>query len=213
MFDNVIVGVGEHESWHDAIALARRLVSDDGRLTLANIYVFAAEPRLSAGYSGEDEAMERRRAAELLQRARAEAGRPAAALWRGAPSVGRGLHELVDQLEADVLVVGMSRKAGLRRLLRGDNARAALNGATCAVAVAPAGYARRVCAIERVGVCYDGSAEELARTGTDIDLLVVGSRGHGRLGRLVRSSKYRTLAGTIECPLLIVPRRANTSAW
>ena len=50
MFDNVIVGVGEHESWHDAIALAKQLVSTDGRLTLTNIYVFGAEPRLSGGF-------------------------------------------------------------------------------------------------------------------------------------------------------------------
>ena len=158
MFNNVVVGVGEHDSWHDAIALATQLVSTDGRLTLANIYVFDTEPRLSAGNTSEDEAVERRRAAELLQRARAEAGRPAAARWRGAPSVGRGLHELAEQLEADVLVVGTSRQSVVGRLLRGDNARATLNGTPCAVAVAPSGYARRVCAIERVGVRYDGSA-------------------------------------------------------
>ncbi|MGZ4179830.1 MAG: universal stress protein [Solirubrobacteraceae bacterium] len=206
MFNNVVVGVGEHDSWHDAIALATQLVSTDGRLTLANIYVFDTEPRLSAGYTSEDEAVERRRAAELLQRARAEAGRPAAARWRGAPSVGRGLHELAEQLEADVLVVGTSRKGEVGRLLRGDNARATLNGTPCAVAVAPSGYARRVCAIERVGVCYDGSAQELARTSTNVDLLVVGSRRHGRLGRLVHPSRYRSLASLAQCPLLIVPR-------
>ena len=208
MFDNVIVGVGEHESWHDAIALAKQLVSTDGRLTLANIYVFPAEPRLSAGYSSQEEAMERDRAAELLRHARAEVGRPAAARWRGAPSVGRGLHEVAAQLGADVLVVGMSRKGAVGRILRGDNARSSLKGAPCAVAMAPAGYARRACAIEKVGVCYDGSAEELARTSTDVDLLVVGSRGHGRLGRVVSRRRYRGLAGAVECPLLIVPRPA-----
>jgi len=206
MFDNVIVGVGEHESWHDAIALAKQLVSTDGRLTLTNIYVFGAEPRLSGGFTSQDEALERDRAAELLQRARAEAGRPAAARWRGAASVGRGLHELAEQLGADVLVVGISRRGAVGRVLLGDNARSSLKGAPCAVAMAPAGYARRACAIERVGVCYDGSAEELARTSTDVDLLVVGSRGHGRLGRLVSRRRYRGLAGAVQCPLLIVPR-------
>jgi nucleotide-binding universal stress UspA family protein len=212
VFDNVIVGVGEHESWHDAIALAKQLVGTQGRLTLANIYVFPAEPRLSAGYTSEEEGVERRRAAELLQAARAEAGRPAAARWRGARSVGRGLHELAEQLEADVLVVGMSRKGVVGRVLGGDNARTSLNGAPCAVAVAPAGYARRACAIERVGVCYDGSAEELAHTSADVDLLIVGSRRCGPLGRLVRLSRYRRLADSIQCPLLIVPRRVTTPA-
>jgi nucleotide-binding universal stress UspA family protein len=206
MFNNAVVGVGEHESWHDAVALAKQLVSTDGRLTLANIYVFPAEPRLSGGYASEDEAVERRRAAALLQRARAEAGRPAAARWRGARSVGRGLHELAEDLDADVLVVGMSRKDLVGRVLPGGNARATVNGAPCAVAVAPAGYAGRVGAIERVGVCYDGSAEELARTSTNVDLLVVGSRRQGRLGRLVRRGRYRSLANAAECPLLIVRR-------
>ena len=206
MFDNVIVGVGEHESWHDAIALAKQLVSTDGRLTLTNIYVFPAEPRLSGGFSSQEEAVARDRAADLLQTARAEAGRPAAARWRGAASVGRGLHELAEQLGADVLVVGMSRRGAVGRVLLGDNARGSLKGAPCAVAMAPAGYARRACAIERVGVCYDGSADELARTSTDVDLLVVGSRGQGRLGRLVGRHRYRGLAGAVQCPLLIVPR-------
>jgi nucleotide-binding universal stress UspA family protein len=206
MFNNVIVGVGEHDSWRDAVALARQLVSTDGRLTLANIYVFPAEPRLSGGYNSRDEAMERDRAAELLQSARVEAGRPAAARWRGAASVGRGLHEVAEQLGADLLVVGMSRKGALGRAVLGDNARGCLMGAPCAVAMAPVGYAGHACAIERVGVSYDGSANELARTSTDVDLLVVGARGRGRLGRLVRRRGYRSLAGIARCPLLIVPR-------
>ncbi len=122
--------------------------------------------------------------------------------------MGRGLHEVAEQLGADVLVVGMSRKGAVGRVLLGDNARSSLKGAPCAVAMAPAGYARRACAIERVSVCYDGSAQELARTSTDVDLLVVGSRGHGRLGRLVSRRRYRSLGGAVQCPLLIVPRPA-----
>jgi nucleotide-binding universal stress UspA family protein len=206
MFNNVVVGVGGHESWRDAVALAGQLVGADGRLTLANVYVFPAEPRLSTGYAREEEIAERTRAAQLLQRARAEIGRPAAARWRGAASVGRGLHELVEQLEADLLVVGMSGQGVVGRVLLGDNTRAALSGAPCAVAVAPPGYSRRARAIERVEVCYDGSPDELARTSDAVDLLIVGARGHGRLGRLMHRSTYDSLARAARCPILVVPR-------
>src|ERR1700742_697494 len=108
MFTNVVVGIGGHDSWHDAVALARQLLGSEGRLTLANVYVFGTEPHLSSGYNRDVEALERARAAELLQRARARAGTPAAARWRGAASVGRGLHEIAETLGADLLVVGMS---------------------------------------------------------------------------------------------------------
>jgi nucleotide-binding universal stress UspA family protein len=206
MFSNVVAGVGGRGSWRDAIALAQQLISADGRLTLANVYVFGAEPRLSAGYAGEEEAVERTRAAELLQRARAEADRPAAARWRGAQSVGRGLREISEGLDADLLVVGMSRQGPVGRVLLGDNTRAALIGAPCAVAVAPAGYAQRARAIERVEVCYDGSRDELAHTSEPVDLLIVGAREHGRLRRLMHRGTYYRLARAARCPLLVVPR-------
>jgi nucleotide-binding universal stress UspA family protein len=211
MFNNVVVGVGDHESWRDAIALAKQLLSGNGRLTLANIYVFEAEPRLSAGYGREVEAAERRRAAKLLQRARAEAGMPAAARWRGAASVGRGLRELADRLEADLLVVGMSRQ-GLGRALRGDTVRAALNGAPCAVAIAPAGYAERPGEIRRVGMSHERSAKQLARNSGSADLLVVGSRAYGPLGRLVHRGTYRKLLRATRCPLLVLPHGVHRLA-
>jgi nucleotide-binding universal stress UspA family protein len=212
MFNNVLVGVGDHESWRDAIALAKQLVSGNGRLTVANIYVFEAEPRLSAGYSREVEAAERERAAKLLRIARAEAGMPAAARWRGAPSVGRGLRELADRLEADLLVVGTSRQGLLGRGLRGDTVRAALNGAPCAVAMAPAGYAERPCEIRRVGMSHERSAKQLARNSGSADLLVLGSRAYGPLGRLVDRSRYRKLSRAARCPVLVLPRGVHRLA-
>jgi nucleotide-binding universal stress UspA family protein len=44
-------------------------------------------------------------------------------------------------------------------VLLGDDARAALNGAPCAVAVAPVGYAQRPALMGEIGVGYDGSPE------------------------------------------------------
>ena len=52
--------------------------------------------------------------------------------------------------------------------------------------------------------------DELVAFADDVDLLVVGSRGHGRLRRLLLGSASAYLARTARCPLLVLPaaRRA-----
>ena len=166
-------------------------------------------------------------------------------------------------------------------MLLDDDTHAALNGAPCAMAVAPAGYAERPAAIREIGVAYNGSresehaltvartlageysaklsaleavslpsyalvgggapvadainrlvedareriaalggveahasygvpAEELSLYSASLDLLVVGSRGYGPVGRLVHGSMSQKLARTARCPLLVLTRaRAN----
>jgi nucleotide-binding universal stress UspA family protein len=213
MFNNVVVGVGGQGSWRDAIVLARQLLDEDGRLTLANIFVFGAEPHLSSGYSRDVEALERARAAELLQGARAQAGIPARARWRGACSVGRGLHEVSEALEADLLVVGTSRPGLLGRALRGDNARGAVSSASpCAVAVAPADYAQRSSEIRRVRVLGEHLTGQLVPDGGAADLLVVGARARGPLGPLLHRGTYGRVARSAQCPVLVVPRGADPLA-
>ena len=48
--------------------------------------------------------------------------------------------------------------------------------------------------------------EELVRFGENLDLLVVGSRGYGPLGRLFHGGVSDYLARHAACPLLVVPR-------
>lgn len=157
-----------------------------------------------------------------------------------------------------------------------DHTADALNGAFCAVAVAPAGYAERPVLLREIGVGYDGSpeseqalavarglatepgakvsafeavsllfgdggnsvtvqrlvedararvaalggveshaafgdaAEELALYGASVDLLIVGSRGYGPIGRLVHGSTSRRLSRTARCPLLVLTRAATS---
>jgi nucleotide-binding universal stress UspA family protein len=212
MFNNVVVGVGGHESWRDAIALAKALLVQGGTLTLANIFVFGAEPHLSNGYNRDVEALGRARAAELLQGARALAAIPARARWRGAASVGLGLHELAEAAGADLLVVGASRQGPVGRALLADNTRRAVIGAPCAVAVAPAGYAPPAGGIRRVRVFHERTTEHLVPDGGSADLLVVGSHRFGPLGRLRDRTTYRKLARNPACPLLVLPRGADPLA-
>jgi nucleotide-binding universal stress UspA family protein len=278
MFENVLVGVDGQEGGRDAIALARKLVGGDGKLTLAHLYIGDTVPWRGSG--GAFDAARHQRGLALLTAARDEAGVEAELVCIGSSSVGRGLHLLAESPGADLLVVGSSRRGLLGRVLLGDDTRASLNGAPCAVAIAPAGYCEHESMMREIGVGYDGSpesehalavarklaaqhgstlsafqavalprymfvggpapiaetledfvdeargriaalggveahaayghpAEELALYGASLDLLVVGSRSYGPLGRLVHGSTSLELAHSARCPLLVLTRAAR----
>ena len=279
MFRKVIIGIDEHEGGRDAIALGSNLVDPDGGLTLA--YVHHGFPEMARSLSHEFEATERDRAQMLLERVRKEAGVEAEIVSSGCESVGRGLHELAEAAGSDLLVIGSTRHGAAGRVLVGDDTRAALNGAPCAVAVAPAGYAQNAAPMREIGVAYNGSAEsrhaiamakriaeqhgakvsafeavslptyafagvplpteddvqeiiddalariaelgveahavygpatkELAVYGASLDLLVLGSRDYGPIGRLVHGSTSHELAHSAPCPILVLTRAARAA--
>jgi len=278
VFANVLAGVDGRFGGHDASALATRLVAPGGRLTLAHVY--PGDGRLRRQTSGpEYETGRQQRGRELLTEARDQVGVSAELRCVKSPSAGRGLHELAERLGIDLLVVGSSRRGIFGRVLLGDDTREALNGAPCAVAIAPAGYAQTAAVIQQIGVAYNGSAEsehavavarvlavqygarlsaceavslpvyafvggpvpvngaiddliavaqkriealgglephatygnvvdELSAYSASLDLLIVGSRSYGPLGRLVHGSTSSQLARAARCPLLVLPRRA-----
>jgi nucleotide-binding universal stress UspA family protein len=268
MFSNVLVGVNGDESGRDAVTLARTLLAEDGELTLSYVFHDAAHgPSVQGDYE---------RARNLLEMTRAQNGIEANVRPHRALSVGRGLHELAETIGADLLVVGSSQRALVGRVRLRSETRAALNGAPCMVAIAPAGYGGEQPALMReIGVGYDGSAEsehalsiaralaaefgskvsafeavsipayvylgvyeesmseivgrareriealggvephaaygdpveELTLYSASLDLLVIGSRGYGPLGRLLYGSTAQQLARTARCPLLVLTRR------
>ena len=59
---------------------------------------------------------------------------------------------------------------------------------------------------------YGIPVEELAVYSASLDLLVVGSRGYGPLGRLMHGSTSQHLARVARSPLLVLTRTAHTSA-
>ena len=278
MFKNVIVGVDGREGGRDAIALATVLGGHGGTLTLA--YIYPREPRAWRATTPAGDAAERERVIGLLQEVQKEAGVGALPRAYGTMSVGRGLHELAEEMGADLLVVGSSRRGLLDRVLVGDATRAALDGAPCAMAIAPAGYSRQPVAMREIGVGYDGSpesehalgvarrlaeahdsklsaleaiffparlvtgppfpdaatinemlaaardriaalggvephaeygepAEQLALYSDSLDLLVIGSRSYGPVGRLIHGSTAQQLARSARCPLLVLTRAAR----
>lgn len=157
MFKHVLVGVDGNDGGRDAIALAQLLRDPDGELSFAHIY--PGDAHIWRGTSPPYEAAEAEHCRELLEAERERAGVAAECHWRGASSVGRGLHELAEAVDADLLVIGSCRHSLFGRVMLGDDTRAALNGAPCAVAIAPAGYDREPALMREIGVGYDGSPE------------------------------------------------------
>lgn len=58
-------------------------------------------------------------------------------------------------------------------------------------------------------VSYGSPGEELACLSEDVDLLIVGSRGSGPVGRLLTGSTSNYLARHARCPVLVFPRTAD----
>lgn len=183
MFDNVFVGIDGSPAGRDAIALAQQLAAANAQLTLVNVY--PGELSLDSGSSQAVNATAREDSQRLLEAERDNAGIAAELRNISSTSVGRGLHAFAELHDADLLVVGSSRRGLLGRVLVGDDTRASLNGAPCAIAVAPTGYASHEGGLAAIGVGYDFSPEshaalaaarELAgRTGATISALYVAT--------------------------------------
>jgi nucleotide-binding universal stress UspA family protein len=162
-FGLAIVGVDGRQGGRDAIALARLLVDPQGRLMLAHIRAGGPFPPVAdAALTATSEAAERAESQGLLERERQAADVTAELTDLAAPSVGCGLQELTEREGADLLTVGSCHRGFLGRVLVGDDTRASLNGAACAVAIAPLAYARELGGLRTIGVGYDGSAESRA---------------------------------------------------
>ncbi len=151
MFHHVLVGVDGGPGGRDAIALARRLAAPGARLTLGHVWS-STKGLISAATGAEHPSV----AAEvLLSQVRLDEELDCAIAHHGAASMGAGLHELAAATQADLLVVGSSAISGeAGSATVAEDVRAALHGAGCALAVAPAGYAGLVWPIGKVGVAY-----------------------------------------------------------
>jgi nucleotide-binding universal stress UspA family protein len=170
VFNNVLIGVDGRQGGRDAIALAKQLAASDASLSLAHVYasewVWGPESATDIAYGEAD---------RLLRSERDAAGIAAELVSADAAPAPRGLHELAEQRDSDLLVVGSSRHALFGRVLLGDIARATLNGAPCAIAIAPRGYTQAHRGLHRIGVGYDGSPESQAALIAAQDL----ARRHG----------------------------------
>jgi nucleotide-binding universal stress UspA family protein len=160
MFKNVLIGVDGRAHGHDALALARRLTDPGGKLTLAHVHPGELNP-LHAPNPGRLEE-ERKASIELLEQERASSNIDAELVSVVAGAPGAGLHRRAEEQGADLIVVGSCSHGAFGRVMLGDDTRAALNGAPCAVAIAARGYAEHPASIDSVGVGYHDSPESTA---------------------------------------------------
>ncbi|HZL48101.1 MAG TPA: universal stress protein [Solirubrobacteraceae bacterium] len=160
MFKNVLVGVDGRPNGRDAMALASQLTDPDGKLTLAHVHSGDLRPSraIAPGLVRE----EREDSHKLLERERVAANVKADLLSIVSMSPGRGLHEQAEEQNADLIVVGSCSHGAFGRAMLGDDTRAALNGAPCAVTIASRGYAEHPTSIAKVGVAYNASPESKA---------------------------------------------------
>lgn len=160
----IITGFDGSDHAADALALGRLLSGlDAARLVVACAY--PEDPLGESAAALEVARAMREEAQETIERARAQLGEDAAGTDLRAiagASPARVLHELAEQLPADLIVVGATHHGWAGRLLSGSTPERVLNDAPCAVAVAPDGFARaRAGAPERIAVGYDGSPESM----------------------------------------------------
>jgi nucleotide-binding universal stress UspA family protein len=184
----IIVGVDQSEGSGDAIALASSLAGITGaELLLANVFDYDAVPSRAINEALETQLRDGSQA--LLERARGELDVVAEVRSVANPSPAHGLHDLAEQEDASLIVVGSSHTGRAGRVLPGSTGERLLHGAPCPVAVAPKGYRQRVGGEHgTVGVAYDGSrsAQSALQAGRGI------AEATGARLRLIRAFQPRT---------------------
>ncbi|HSI81020.1 MAG TPA: universal stress protein [Solirubrobacterales bacterium] len=171
MTSRILVGDDGSDGSRDALALARSLALGEAAITLVAVVGDADADALAAA--------ERR----LASNARALDPEPSfRALASG--STPRALAEAAAADGASLIVIGSTHRGAVGRVLPGTVGERLLEGARCAVAVAPRGYgSRQHPGLEEIGVGYDGRAEArealtvavslAARVGASLRLIAV----------------------------------------
>jgi nucleotide-binding universal stress UspA family protein len=150
VFRRILVGFDGSEPSCDALELALRFADPEGgEVLLGNVDEHRAF-RVAAHRSASEDVL----AAALAE---LPAGLTGRAVSRSAGSAARGLCEIAEEEHADLLVLG-SHRGPDEHVTPGSTALRLLQGAPCALAIAPRGKRERG-RFHHVGVAYDGSAE------------------------------------------------------
>ena len=138
---SIVVGFDGTDSGEDALALGLLLARATRAVPLVTV-VHPQEYPIGVGrVDAEWVAYMHERAEVTLGRARRVLGEDAGAEFRevSAPSESRGLHDLAEEEQAELVVVGSSHRGPLGRTYPGSTGERLLQGSSCPVAVAPRG--------------------------------------------------------------------------
>jgi nucleotide-binding universal stress UspA family protein len=158
VYRRILVGYDGSGGSRDAVALARSLAASDGtELIVAAALHF--DPLATPAQAYERAVAE---AEERLGASARELLGDAAFSIRcvGGVSAPRALTELAHAEDADVIVIGSTHRGGIGRVFPGSVGERLLQGAPCAVLVAPRDFARRRdFGLRQIGVAFDGREE------------------------------------------------------
>jgi nucleotide-binding universal stress UspA family protein len=169
----ILIGVDESTRSQDAVAFGRRLAgATSGRVIVACAFPYSDIPSRASNLAYRDAlktdaGRTTRRQSALLTNIPAERIHTAVV---ANPSPAHALQDLAELEHASIVIVGSTHTGRAGRVLPGATGERLLNGAPCAVAVVPQGYASHTQpAIRRIGVAYDGSAEAKAAVAAAAD--------------------------------------------
>lgn len=190
MFSRIVAGFDGSEGGRDAVAMASELAERfDAELVVGSVvpepYAKSVLPALpsDALVWMTDEARSSAEEIASTVGARVEVG--------ASLSPARGLHQIVTEADADLLVIG-STGAEPGRVKGGHIARTLMSGGPCTVAIAPLGWRDRGRRLDRIGVAIAGSpeSEEALRLGIGLSesgtlrTIAVATPLDGALGKL-----------------------------
>jgi nucleotide-binding universal stress UspA family protein len=162
IFDRIVLGYDGSEQSRDALALARLLASDGNRSVVV-AHVIPHPPPYDAR-TREYVTLVRDHDHAVLDPALAElAGLRVESHPIESASPARGLHELVEDEGASLVVIGSTHRGPVGRVVLGSVGEVLLAGTPAAVAVAPKGFARALpSAVRTVSVGFKRAAEDHA---------------------------------------------------
>lgn len=150
----IIVGYDGREESDDAIALGTVLARSLGaQIVLALVYP------LFRPLAADSEYVTAARAEAEATLAQAPVADDVERMAVPARSAAHGLHDLATARQAQLVVVGPSRNAGLGRVVPGSVGHKLLHGSPCAVAIAPRGYASETHPLRVIEVAFDLTEE------------------------------------------------------
>jgi nucleotide-binding universal stress UspA family protein len=203
MYRKILVGYDDSDQAKDALALGKQLADATGaELVVGGVFQF--DP-LWGGFDPHFREADVEFARQIEEAAKAAGAEPEAF---PSSSPARGLHELAEEIGADLVLVGSAHHGRLGQVLAGNVGVALLHGSPCAVGVAPRGYQKHAGKdIGAIAMGFDGSAEsglalmaacELATaTGAKLKLVSVAEPPVIGIGRAAMEG-WHTLKEAIE---------------